>query len=445
MDHDDLLRRLSRIDSTAISDALDQLGLPSGTGELRAQGVPARVSGTVSTVALEPTVDGDLGPHIASDAIADAEPGDVLVIANDGRVDVSCWGGLLSLGSVRQRVAGVIADGACRDITAARSYGLPVFARAVTPRTARGRLRQKSTGAPVCVAGITVCHGDLVVADDSGVAFVPRQHASDVVTRAEEIIARESAIAADIRAGVPINQAMLDARLAGHDDGGERAIPSTERMAALPTAAISDALDKLTLRGALLGIAPLFPGQKACGRAYTVGYTSVDDSRGTVGDFLDDVPADAVIVIDNHGRTDCTVWGGIMTQVAAARGIAATVVHGVCRDVEEASQRGYPVWSAGRFMRTGKDRVRLAFVQRPVTIDGVPVRPDDLVCCDADGVVVVPADRAAEVAEMAGRIQETELAIMSAVASGSSLTRARAGFGYHALQTAVSPNEGGHA
>ena len=95
-------------------------------------------------------------------------------------------------------------------------------------------------------------------------------------------------------------------------------------------------------------------------------------------------------------------------------------------------------------MRTGKDRVRLAFVQRPVTIDGIPVRPDDLVCCDADGVVVVPADRAAEVAEMAERIQETERAIVSAVTSGSSLAQARARFGYHALQTAVSTKEGGH-
>ena len=104
-------------------------------------------------------------------------------------------------------------------------------------------------------------------------------------------------------------------------------------LAGLPTAAISDALDKLGLPGSLHGIGPLRPGQRACGPAFTVRYEPVDDQHGTVGDFLDDVPAGGVVVIDNDGRTDCTVWGGIMTQVAALTGVAGTVINGVCRDV----------------------------------------------------------------------------------------------------------------
>jgi regulator of RNase E activity RraA len=137
---------LARLDSTVVSDALDECGLPPGTGVLCAQGGAARFVGTARTVQLEPDVGGEPGPHIATEAIVHSECGDVLVIANQGRGDVSCWGGLLSLGSVRQGVAGVVADGACRDVAEARSYGLPVYARAVTPRTARGRLRQKSAG-----------------------------------------------------------------------------------------------------------------------------------------------------------------------------------------------------------------------------------------------------------------------------------------------------------
>jgi len=203
----------------------------------------------------------------------------------------------------------------------------------------------------------------------------------------------------------------------------------------LPTAAISDALDKLGLPGSVRGIGPLRAGQRACGPAYTVRYEPVDELGGTVGDFLDDVAPGSVVVIDNDGRTSCTVWGGIMTQVAAHRGVAATVIHGVCRDVEVTSTTDYRIWSAGRFMRTGKDRVRVRAVQEPLTIDGVTIRPGDVVCCDEDGVVVVPAARVVEVAAIAERIEAVEAAIVSAVLAGSSLAEARAARAYHALQT----------
>jgi len=203
----------------------------------------------------------------------------------------------------------------------------------------------------------------------------------------------------------------------------------------LATASISDALDKLGLPGSLHGVGPLRPGQQACGPAYTVRYEPVGEQRGTVGDFLDDVAPGSVVVIDNDGRTDCTVWGGIMTQVAAHRGVAATVINGVCRDVETTTSTDYRIWSAGRFMRTGKDRVRLRAVQEPLTIDGVTIRPGDLVCCDEDGVVVVPVERLAEVTAVAEGIERVEAAIVHAVLAGASLAEARTAQGYHSLQT----------
>lgn len=216
----------------------------------------------------------------------------------------------------------------------------------------------------------------------------------------------------------------------------------SELLDGLPTAAVSDALDKLGLPGSLHTIGPLRAGQRACGPAYTVCYEPVGREGGTVGDFLDEVVPGSVIVIDNEGRTDCTVWGGIMTQVAAHRGVAATVIHGVCRDVEATSSTEYRIWSTGRFMRTGKDRVRLRAVQEPLTVDGVTIHPGDLVCCDEDGVVVVPRERVAEVAEVAQRIETIEAAIVEAVLSGASLFEARTAQGYHALQAPVT-NHGG--
>jgi 4-hydroxy-4-methyl-2-oxoglutarate aldolase len=123
-----------------------------------------------------------------------------------------------------------------------------------------------------------------------------------------------------------------------------------------------------------------------------------------------------------------------MSLTATARGIAGTVVHGACRDVATTLGQRYPMWSSGVFMRTGKDRVRLLSAGQPVTIDGVMVAAGDVVCCDADGVVVVPAGRATEVAALAAEIERVEGAVVAAVRRGRSLRDARAELGYHRLQ-----------
>lgn len=211
--------------------------------------------------------------------------------------------------------------------------------------------------------------------------------------------------------------------------------PFAGELADLPTASISDALDKLGLPGSVHGLSPLRPGQRACGPAYTVAYEPVDDQGGTVGDFLDDVPVGSVVFIDNAGRTDCTVWGGIMTQVAAHKQLAGTVIHGVCRDVAITTTTDYRIWSAGRFMRTGKDRVRVRAVQESLLIDGVTIRPGDVVCADEDGVVVVPAERADEIASVATEVERVEAAIVATVRDGATLREARSAHGYHSLQT----------
>ncbi|GMA28852.1 RraA family protein [Arenivirga flava] len=202
-----------------------------------------------------------------------------------------------------------------------------------------------------------------------------------------------------------------------------------------PTASLSDALDRLGLPGSLRGIGALAPGQRAHGPVFTARYEPVDEHGGTVGDFLDDIVAGSVVLIDNDGRTDCTVWGGIMTRLASTRQIAATVIHGVCRDTAVAAELAYPVWSAGRFMRTGKDRVRLAATQTPLRIDGVTIHPGDVLVGDDDGVVVVPASRWSEVRELAERIEHVEDRIVADVANGGTLREARARHGYHSLQT----------
>lgn len=147
--------------------------------------------------------------------IARAGPDDVIVVANGGRTDVSSWGGIVSVGAAVRSVRGVITDGACRDVGQARELGFPVFARAQVPVTARGRLRQKSAGEPILVGDVTVRPGDVVMADEGGVVVVPRERAAEVLDAAQRLAGRETAIEAEVRAGVPLPQAMRDARLAG--------------------------------------------------------------------------------------------------------------------------------------------------------------------------------------------------------------------------------------
>lgn len=203
----------------------------------------------------------------------------------------------------------------------------------------------------------------------------------------------------------------------------------------LDTPGVSDALDKLGLPGHCFGVMPLdHYKQVVVGPAFTVKYVSASVPPGTVGDFIDDVAEGDVVVIDNDGRTDCTVWGDIMTQYAGARNIAATVIDGVCRDVSKALGDGYAVFSKGRFMRTGKDRVQVEAVNQPVSIGQARVCPRDIVVADANGVVVVPRERAREVAQVARKIEAVEADIRSLLDQGRTLKQAREELGYHTLQ-----------
>ncbi|UED83248.1 RraA family protein [Streptomyces profundus] len=204
----------------------------------------------------------------------------------------------------------------------------------------------------------------------------------------------------------------------------------------LSTAALSDALDRLGRPGALLGIAPLQPGTRMVGTAFTVRYVPAGSPPGTVGDYLDAMAPGQVAVLDNAGRLDCTVWGDILTAVADRRGIAGTVVDGVCRDTRRARDLGYPMFTRGAFMRTGKDRVEVAEVGGPVSVGGVLIRPGDLLVGDGDGVVAIAAEAVDEVLRVAREITEREGRILDDALAGATIAEARGRHGYHQLQRA---------
>jgi len=208
-----------------------------------------------------------------------------------------------------------------------------------------------------------------------------------------------------------------------------------EELAKMDVAGLSDAMDKLGIPCGCIGIRPVVEDMPFCGRAFTVHYVPCGVNKGTVGDFLDDVQPGQVVVIDNAGREYCTVWGDIMTNVASMRGVAATVIDGVCRDIPGIKAVGYPVYSKGKYMVTGKERVEVDFVNKPVSLSGVQVRPGDIIRGDDTGVIVIPKEYAEDVLAKAQKIEETEQKIIAAVKAGSTLKEARAKLHYHTLQS----------
>ncbi|EEA02827.1 Dimethylmenaquinone methyltransferase [Burkholderia sp. H160] len=210
---------------------------------------------------------------------------------------------------------------------------------------------------------------------------------------------------------------------------------NVERAAKLETATLSDALDRLGLVGQCYKIKPRDPSFRMAGRAFTILYGPAGSPAGTVGDFIDDVPSGSVIVLDNGGREDATVWGDILTEIAHRRGIAGTVIDGINRDVHLCLSLGYPVFSKDNWMRTGKDRVQVEGTNVPVTIGNVRVAPGDLLRGDADGVISIPNEHEERVLAAAEEIEAAEKSIREAVAAGMRLDDARARFKYHQLQT----------
>lgn len=208
-----------------------------------------------------------------------------------------------------------------------------------------------------------------------------------------------------------------------------------EEFKKLDVPSISDAMDKLRIYGGLLNIKAVVADTYVCGQAFTVHYVPCGEVKGTVGDFIDDILPGEVAVIDNNGRLDCTVWGDIMSIYATKKGIAGTVIDGVCRDINVIRKLRYPIYTKGTYMVTGKDRVYVDRINEPVSISGVQVNPGDLIVGDNTGVVVVPFNRAEEVLKIAKEIERVEQMIVSKVKDGMALKEARRQMGYHKLQT----------
>jgi 4-hydroxy-4-methyl-2-oxoglutarate aldolase len=204
--------RLARLDSCALSDSLDKLGLKGTVTGLTPLTVIKKISGRIVTVRLveanEVPPVGAAARHLGARAIELAQPGDVIVVEQRTGVVAGSWGGILSLGAKVRSVAGVISDGLVRDIDEARSLDFPIYARGSTALTARGRVAELETGGKVQIGDVSVRSGDYVVADSTGVVFAPADQIVSILSAAERISAREAAMGKSLLEGVAVSRVM---------------------------------------------------------------------------------------------------------------------------------------------------------------------------------------------------------------------------------------------
>jgi len=196
----DLVSRAKRIGTATFSDVLDSLGVNGVMSGIVRRSGQGRVAGYARTVDCRVGLLGafDMQDFAVFPIFNSVETNTVLVMSLGG-AEVSTFGGLAALTVSHRNAAGVVIDGACRDVEDLRATGLSVASRHVTPRSGRGRMTIVSRGEPVVCGGVTVKHGDLIVIDDTGIAVIPFDRLQDVVTQAETIEMHDDAKAAAVR------------------------------------------------------------------------------------------------------------------------------------------------------------------------------------------------------------------------------------------------------
>ena len=191
----ELLRGVS---TPNISDAMHRKGAMSGILPICAG---HKIVGRAITVR---TLPGDWAKPV--EAIDRADAGNVIVIDN-GRADVAPWGGLATLSCMNRKIAGVVIDGAVRDVDEIRKFDYPLFARAIVPNAGEPK-GYGEIGAEIVCGGQVVRDGDYIVGDDSGVVAIPKERAYEIARRAKEVYKTELRIRSEIERGKSLSEVL---------------------------------------------------------------------------------------------------------------------------------------------------------------------------------------------------------------------------------------------
>lgn len=188
-----LAAKLRALGTGALSDAMGKTG--GMDHDMQCRSANPMMAGTAFTVRVH-TAD----ILMVAKALSSCPAGAVLVIDGQGELNTALWGGLTTMAAELKGVAGIVVDGAIRDLADIRKSQLPVFARAVVPN-AGGAEYKGELGVAVCCGGVVVRPGDWLVGDADGVIVVPAEKVESAMEGAERVLAAEKVIAEQIRAG----------------------------------------------------------------------------------------------------------------------------------------------------------------------------------------------------------------------------------------------------
>ncbi|MBN9108352.1 MAG: RraA family protein [Pseudonocardia sp.] len=183
--------QLSGLTTAAVSDALDKLGRAGAVPGIIPFDPSFRVCGPAYTGQYEPV---DEQGGTVGDFIDDVDPGSVVVLSNDGRLDCTIWGDILTSVASRRGISGTVLHGVCRDVAASLEFRYPVLARGRNMQTGKDRVRLSATQVPVTLGSVTVHPGDLVLGDADGVVVIAAGEAEEVLAVAIAIEDAETAI-----------------------------------------------------------------------------------------------------------------------------------------------------------------------------------------------------------------------------------------------------------
>ena len=200
----------------------------------------------------------------------------------------------------------------------------------------------------------------------------------------------------------------------------------SRQLLSIPVASLSDALDRLGIRGFMSHeIRPVGGRPRILGTAVTIKDTPTSEKMAPVlaMEAIDLAPKGSVIVrsVEGTDARNCGLWGGLMTQAAKARGIQAAVLDGGVRDVKEIEQMKFRVYSRSVVPSSSVGRLKVSAINVPIECGGVTVAPGDVIAADTDGVVVIPRQRLSEVVKIAREIDNVEKAELLELRKGKSM------------------------
>jgi regulator of RNase E activity RraA len=187
---DPLLQGLREVEVASVADAMEQLyGQQSFMSHEMRPLSPAKFAGPAVTVLMkkEEHKEGSAASQGMLDAIDNAAAGSVYVMVLENGADYAGIGGLMATAMKYRGFAGAVIDGSVRDTPQIRKLQFPVFSRGVVPSTTINHYRFAGVNVPVTCAGVKVNGGDIIVADEDGVAVVPKAHAADVLKKAQDL------------------------------------------------------------------------------------------------------------------------------------------------------------------------------------------------------------------------------------------------------------------